>query len=328
MNSPAISIIIVPREQFSVTERCVETLYRETSLPFELIYVDGNSPDGTRDYLQESSQEHGFTLLRSEHYLSPNTARNWAVRHATGEHLLFLDNDLIVSTGWLESLVDCAQSTGAWAVGPLYLEGEPSARVIHMAGGEYVFSGTAPEREFHTEHLLQHANLDTLDKPLARGTCGFVEFHCMLLTRSAYDAVGGFDERLLNTREHLDLCVQIHEAGGSVWFEPASLVTYKSPPPLAKADMPFFLLRWSENWTRRSLRHFMGKYGLDASYENRAAITAARRSLVFRPVSQSAGKVLGGRGGELVHKVLSRLEQIVNRLFVRGRNLTPGAVAD
>ncbi|MBA3294528.1 MAG: hypothetical protein H0T40_12575 [Geodermatophilaceae bacterium] len=61
------------------------------------------------------------------------------------------------------------------------------------------------------------------------------------------------DQLLLSTREHLDLCLQIVEAGGSVWLEPASVVTYVTPPPVVRPDSPYFLLRWSESWNVASL---------------------------------------------------------------------------
>jgi len=322
MSTPRISIIVAPREQFSVSERALSALLELTEGPYELVYVDGRSPDAVRDYLRNAAREHDFTLLRHERYLTPNAARNIGVAAASGDVLVFIDNDLIVSAGWLESLVDAATETGAWAVGPLYLEGEPSARVIHMAGGRCHFSGERPNREFHTDHILQHVGLDDLEQPLERSRCDFVEFHCLLLTRHAWETLGPFDEKLLNTREHIDLCLGIDEAGGEVWFEPGAQVTYKSPPPLARADLPYFLLRWSEQWTRSSLRHFIDKYGLAAEYEERAAIAAARRSLVIKPLSDSAGRMLGGTVGAFVHRAGSRVEQLVNRLWVRRSRLS------
>ena len=318
MTAP-ISIVVVPREQFSVTERALETLYACTEGPFELVYVDGGSPPATRDYLRAEAARRGFELVRTERHLTPNEARNLGLARAGGEHVVFVDNDLLVSPGWLEPLVACARETGAWIVGPLYLEGEPEDRVIHMAGGTCEFRGEAPHREFLTEHLLQHVTLDELDAPLGRAPCDFVEFHCMLLTREALDRVAPFDERLMNTREHIVACLDAAEAGGGVWLEPASTVCYKAPPPLAREDAPYFLLRWSETWTRVTLRRFIERYGLDPSYEDRASIAAARRSVVFRPFTDRAGALLGAPVGRLAHRVLSRVEQPVNRLWSRRR---------
>ena len=317
MSTPVTSIVVVPREQFSVTERALDALLERTPEPFQLVYVDGNSPPAVRDLLRARAAEHGFELVRTERYLTPNEARNLGLERATGEHVVFVDNDLIVSDGWLPPLLACARETGAWIVGPLYLEGEPEERIIHMAGGTCEFTGVAPRRGLRTEHLLQHVHLDSLETPLGRTACDFVEFHCMLLTRGALDAVAPFDERLMNTREHIVACLDAAERGGGVWLEPASVVTYKAPPPLARADAPYFLLRWSERWTRTTLRYFIERYGLDPSYEDRASIAAARRGVVFRPFTDRAGAVLGAPVGRFAQRALGRAERLVNRFWVR-----------
>ena len=319
MNEPKVTIVVVPREQFSVTERSLQSVIDYTSMPYKLIYVDGNSPPDIQQRLQTLANEHDFQLLRSDNYLSPNYARNWALQHLTTEYVVFMDNDLLVTPGWLDALIRCAEETGAQAVGPLYLEGDPADKIIHMAGGTFEFVGERPHRQFTTAHLLQKSKLTELETPLLRARCDFVEFHCMLIRRSVFDQLGPLDEGLLNTREHLDLCLDIQEQGGTVYFEPDSEVTYRSPPPLAPCDRPFFLLRWSEDWTRRSLTRFIEKHGIDPSYQQRAAIAAARRSIVFRPIQEQASRIIGQRTAEWLHRGLSRAERAFNWLFMRGQ---------
>jgi GT2 family glycosyltransferase len=319
MGSSKTSIVVVPREQFSVAARSLESILAHTAEAYELIYVDGNSPSSVRRYLERRSQEVGFRLLRTDHYLTPNQARNLSLEHLRGDFVVFVDNDLIVSPGWLGSLIRCAEETGAWAVGPLYLEGDPADRVIHMAGGTFSFHGERPHRRFDTVHELQKQRIDDLPAPLSRVECDFVEFHCMLLRRKVLDTLAPFDEELMNSREHLDLCLAIKAAGGAVLFEPEAVVTYRSPPPLAASDIPYFLLRWSDEWTRRSLRRFVDKHGLHRSYLERAHIAASRRAVVFHPLTRATGTVFGSRPAKALSQVLQRLETTFNRLLVSGR---------
>ena len=313
-----VTIVVVPREQFGVAVRSLDSIYAHTEEPFDLVYLDGRSPAPVAEFLRREASRRGFRLLRSNSYLSPNRARNWALEHVETDYVVFVDNDLLVSPGWLSSLLACAEDTDAWAVGPLYLEGNPDDGIIHMAGGAYSFEGSAPTRHFETRHLLQKQRLSDLGAPLDRGQIDFAEFHCMLLRREVFERVGSLDEELLNTREHLDLCIQIGQAGGSIWFEPASLVTYSSPPPLDHADVPFFLLRWSEDWTRRSLRRFAEKHGIDPSYEQRAHIAATRRGIVFAPFLRGVRSIAGERGERVVTAAILRAERVANRLLVRG----------
>ncbi|MEO0842073.1 MAG: glycosyltransferase family A protein, partial [Cyanobacteria bacterium J06643_5] len=79
MNKPQVTIVVSPRERFSATKESLESIYQHTKIPFELIYVDGNSPHPIKQYLKQKSQEQEFKLIRTEHYLSPNQARNLAI---------------------------------------------------------------------------------------------------------------------------------------------------------------------------------------------------------------------------------------------------------
>ena len=48
------------------------------------------------------------------------------------------------------------------------------------------------------------------------------------------------DEGLLNTKEYVDFCMTVAQSGGSVYFEPASVVTFPEALPLKWTDMPFY----------------------------------------------------------------------------------------
>ena len=136
MTAPNVTLIVVPRERFSYAQTSLNSLYDHTQLPFKLIYVDGNSPKGLQQFLKQQSEERGFKLVRTNQYLYPNQARNIGLHHADTEYIVFVDNDVVVSPGWLTALVICADETGAAVVGPLMCQHEPIHQEIHFAGGE------------------------------------------------------------------------------------------------------------------------------------------------------------------------------------------------
>jgi hypothetical protein len=76
-----VTIVVSPRERFSVSARSLDSIYEHTDAPFDLVYVDGGSPRHVRDHLARAASERGFTLIGSESFLSPNHARNRALRH-------------------------------------------------------------------------------------------------------------------------------------------------------------------------------------------------------------------------------------------------------
>jgi hypothetical protein len=89
-----------------------------------------------------------------------------------------------------------------------------------------------------------------------------MEFHAVLFDRERLVELGGPDERLLSQGEHLDLALKVHDAGGTVWFEPRGEVTFQVPSKLKMSDLPFFLGRWSPKWNRASERAMCTLHGI------------------------------------------------------------------
>lgn len=259
--SPRVTVVVVPRERYSQTERSLEGLYEHTTMPFDLVYVDAGGPPPIRRYLEEAARRRGFRLIRVDRYLGQNAARNLTRSLVETEYVVFLDNDVLVTPGWLEKIVECADETGAWIVGPLYLEGELDRQVIHMAGGVAHVEEVAGESVFYDEHFLAGRFLPDVRASLTRKRCDYVEFHCTLVRRDALDRLGPLDEDIRSIHEHIDLGLRVRQAGGSVYFEPSAVVSYVPPPPFGWRDFPFFMVRWSDAWNASTLRRFKEKWG-------------------------------------------------------------------
>ena len=201
---PAVTIVVVPRERFSYSRTSLESLYANTHLPFRLIYVDGGSPAHIKRYLARQAKEKGFQLIRTEHYLSPNQARNIGLRRADTKYIAFLDNDVEVAPGWLSALLECAEETNASLVGPLYCVGRPVHQVIHMAGGDACIREAQGRRLLYEKHRLCDQRVSDVRGQMRREACELIEFHSMLVRREIFQELGSLDEGLLSTREHID----------------------------------------------------------------------------------------------------------------------------
>jgi len=257
-----VTIIVVPRERFSVSQASLESIYRNTKMPFELVYVDGGSPAYVQNYLQAKAAEQDFHLHRTDHFLSPNQARNLGVQHARGRYVVFVDNDVLVAPGWLEALTACAEETGASIVAPLYFIGKPEKRILHMAGGDLHVEDRDNGIYMAERHRFANRLLSEVEDRIKRERCGFAEFHCMLVRKQVLDELGPLDEKLYSTPEHIDLCYSVELAGGSTWLEPDAQVTYRADAPFLLSDIPYFELRWSDDWNNRSMSHFEKKWNL------------------------------------------------------------------
>jgi GT2 family glycosyltransferase len=84
----------------------------------------------------------------------------------------------------------------------------------------------------------------------------------MLVRTEIFEEIGLLDEGLLSTREHIDFCMTVTSAGGTIYCEPASVVTYVPGLKLQLPELAFFMLRWSDAWEIASLEHFAEKWQL------------------------------------------------------------------
>ena len=310
------TIVVVPRERFSFAERSLASLLEHTAPPYELVYVDGRSPRRVRRALERAARVHGFRLMRSHRYLAPNEARTLGLAAVETRYAVFVENDVLVTPGWLDALVRCAEETGAWSVGPLSLEGEePERRTVHQAGAFVEIThenGRAIMRERHRCLGARVADVS----PFVRERCDLLEYHCMLVRTAEFRAAGVLDRAIVGTRDHVDACLTIRAAGGSVVFEPAAVIAFVPPPPLAWTDYPYFLLRWSEAWTNGTLEHFRRKWQADPQPEHFAFLRAQRR-LALEGFAGTLGRILGTTiASRIMERVVVPLEVFLNRHLV------------
>ncbi len=323
MKDPQVTIVVVPRERFSLAARSLQRIYAQSDVPFRLVYVDGCSPSRVRRYLERQAEERGFELIRTDHYLSPNQARNLGLRHVKSEYVVFIDNDVVVAPGWLAPLVQCAAETGAAVVSPLNCEGEPIHEVIHFAGG-----GCHVRLEERAERIERHM-VDTISRQgqrlrdvrdrLTRERTEAAEFHCLMARTEIFDKIGPFDEGMLAVRENLDFCLMVNQAGGTVYFEPASVITYLDVAPLKWSDMPFYVVRWSDEWTLASLHHFRDKWDLtEDAYFTRQYKNLAWRRKVYLIQNTLLRRVPSRWIRPLLEKLVFPVEEVLaKRAFAR-----------
>ena len=329
MSEPKVTVVVVPRERFDFAELSLETLYQKTAMPFNLVYVDGNSPTPIKHYLEEQANQKGFHLIRTEKFLSPHKAHNLGLAHAKTKYTVVIDNDVLVESGWLENLVQCAEETEAWVVGPIYLEGKPEDQIIHMAGGQAHIYEQEGKRKLFVKLAFTKQRLSTVRSQLQRGPTENVELHCVLVRTDVFKKLPLLDEKILSAPENVDLCLSVREAGGKIYLEPNSVVTYRTcgatpPPATSAADRSYFLLRWSDAWNRASHEHFRRKWNLTKNDPYLQAqfkwIGSHRRRIVLNPLmfpilrpilpEKLAAKITG-----LIDRTISFLGVLINSIY-------------
>ncbi len=329
MDSSLVTVAIVPRERFSFAERSLASVLQHTPPQVPIVYVDGNSPQAVQRsihaLLDQRRNQRNSTLVRSEHFLSPNVARNLAAAQTQSKYILFVDNDVLVSPLWIESLVQCAESTGAWAVGPLYCQGEPIGEHIHMAGGTAHFYVEHGKRRFRESHTHCGMAVPAVLPKLRCGPVELLEFHTMLLRTDTFARFGKLDEEYLSLHEHVDLCITLRGAGLGVYMEPRSVTTYVGPLPLANIDRDYFSLRWCDAWNRLSMHHFQAKWDVDPSDPGIEQVL--HWGTHHRCKAQASWQaILRPLGSRRARRLIAACESVVSRTRYRDHECLPGRI--
>lgn len=215
---PGVSIITINYNQTKLTCDLIASVRRITYPYVEMIVVDnGSMPDPTSCIL---SQYPEVKVIRCENNLGFAGGNNMGIRSATGEYLLFLNNDTEVAPGFLEPLValfEANPQAGAASSKIIYFD---SDAIIQYAGSTSVnpFTGRNRRVGFMEKDRGQYDVLRETD--LAHGAA-------MMVPRRIIDQVGMMPEFFFLYYEEIDWCETIKKAGYKIYVVPGSKVYHK-----------------------------------------------------------------------------------------------------
>ena len=101
------SIVMLTNNQLEYTKLCLASIRSRTDEPYEVIVVDNGSTDGTVEYLRSIE---GVRLIENSENRGFPAAVNQGITAARGDYVVLLNNDCIVTTGWLTRLLDAIES--------------------------------------------------------------------------------------------------------------------------------------------------------------------------------------------------------------------------
>jgi hypothetical protein len=259
--SPRATIVMTARERHALTEVSIESIVKNTKCPYRLIYADVQSPDWLRGRLEKRAKEWHLEVVRLDDDLWPHQVRRRLAGLIDTDYVVYIDNDVLVEAGWLETLMACADETGAGVVGPLYLlgDGERPPK-IHMAGGKLTELRTDQGTVLEEAHQLVNEDPVRVARKLVRQPCDFAEYHCLLVRAELVRDGELFDQDILCVHEHIDTSLTAKQRGYATFMEPNARVTYLALADYMLDDLPFLRKRWSREAGEASIAAFSKKW--------------------------------------------------------------------
>lgn len=213
---PLVSIIIPNKDEAQTLKNCLESIWeKSTYTNYEILVIENNSTSQEIfQYYKKLSEEGTVRLLRYKEPFNYAAINNYGAKHAKGEYLLFLNNDVeLITPDWLEELLGICERPEVAGVGVKLLYPDNTIQhagcVIGIGGiAGHMFVNMPAERTgyLHKASLLQDMSAVTAA--------------CMMVKRSSFEAVGGFTEELAVAFNDVDLCLKLRDAGGLIVYDP------------------------------------------------------------------------------------------------------------
>lgn len=212
--SPLISIIIPNKDQVESLDKCLRSIEKSSYKNYEIIIVENNSTeDETFAYYKKIESDKIRIVYWSDEF-NYSAINNFGVKHARGDYLLLLNNDVeVITTDWLEELTANCQRKDVGIVGArLYYPDD----TIQHAGIVIGIGGVAGALFVGMPRMFT----GYLHKASIQQDLSAVTAACMMVKRSVYEELGGLEEELKVAFNDVDFCLRAREKGYLVVYDP------------------------------------------------------------------------------------------------------------
>ncbi|MDQ0244811.1 GT2 family glycosyltransferase/glycosyltransferase involved in cell wall biosynthesis [Bacillus fengqiuensis] len=254
---PKVSIIVITYNQLEYTQKCISSIFSKTAYPnFELIIVDNNSKDNTQEYLKQIEKQHNnIKIILNEENYGFAGGNNIGLKHATGDYFILLNNDTVVTRGWITGLLKHFENNHKLGLlGP----------VTNSIGNEAMIKTDYNSLEgmdnfaysYTTKHMGEvYKDISTL------------AMFCVVISKSTFETVGFLDENYkVGMFEDDDYSFATLKAGyevtcaedvfihhfGSVSFKKLENKEYKE---IFEKNKKYYEEKWDTKWAPHRYRH-------------------------------------------------------------------------
>lgn len=225
---PLVSILIPNKDHVNDLSKCINSIKELSSYKnYEIIIIENNSKDNrTFEYYKALDALENVRVIMCPSYGTFNYSKinNFGIEYANGEHLLFLNNDVeVISEDWIQEMLMFSQRDDVGAVGAmLYYPNE----TIQHAGVILGLGGVAGHSH---KGFARHNKTGYFGRLLYQQNLSAVTAACMMVRKSVFSEVKGFNEEFAVAFNDVDLCMRIRKQGYLiVWTPYAELYHHES----------------------------------------------------------------------------------------------------
>ena len=240
---PLVSIIIPNKDHVPDLDQCVRSIMQRATYPaYEFIIVENNSTEeGTFEYYREMEQKHdNFHVQYWNDEFNYSLINNFGVEAASGSYLLFLNNDTqIINEDCIEQLLGPCLREEVGIVGArLFYEDNTiqHAGVIIGYGGiaGHAFQGFPATANGYFSRIICQSDLSA------------VTAACMMVKRSVFEQLGGFDGTLKVAFNDIDFCLRVRKQGMLVVYNPYAMLYHFESKSRGMEDTPEKIARFNQ----------------------------------------------------------------------------------
>ena len=224
-----LSIIIVNYNVKEFLQNLIHSIEKASSnLTKEIIIIDNASDDGSVDFIKEKFPH--IKLIANQTNLGFGKANNQGLKISTGDYILFINPDTLVSENTLETIISFLKQNPQI--------GLAGCKIINDNGTFYLpckrgFPGpwasftklTGLSKLFPKSKIFAKYNMTYLDENETHEVDA-VSGSFMMIPRTIYNKIGGFDEQFFMYGEDLDLCYRVQKSGYKVFYVPKTQIIH------------------------------------------------------------------------------------------------------
>lgn len=242
-----VSIIVPCWNLVYQTKDCLEALARYVDVPFEVVVVNNNSTDGSKEYLDKEAENilkvnplfKGYVAIHNNTNKYLSGAINIGVKNSTGDYISIIANDIIIPRNMYKFLINrLKEDKSIGAIGPWFTE-DQRALTLHSNRLDSIslFLVGINDRDFKIDNNW-HFSV------------------CHIMRRDAWNIIGGWDENLKTHCNDNDWGIRLELAGFKAvtyhrfvcYHQYGSLGRKQIPQEseVAKKDLEYFMRKWGK----------------------------------------------------------------------------------